>query len=180
MERRKKRRRKKIVLSQGEAYCGNLLRELDLNPTSQYSIPLLPKYRFDYHFVYQDREYLLEFDGKQHFEFTRWFHRSPRSFHNKQERDFLKSTVALMSGYHLIRVAYNDLPRCGDFLRDALQGEGRLYLSNNNMYQYLLTTKIPPLWFHQYGQHLLSYFPTFDQPKRRIKIVRKATSCQPL
>lgn len=183
---RRKKKRKKIVLSQGEARCGVVLKELGLEPTSQYRIQLLPRYRFDYHFIFQDREYLVEFDGQQHFGFTSWFHRSQRSFEKKRERDFLKSTVALMSGYHLIRIAYNDLAFFEDILRDALRGEKRLYFSNDQMYEYLATTKIPPVWFHQYGQHLLPLFTIskeiaseapilFEQTKRRVKIVHTSS-----
>lgn len=164
-----RRRRKKIILSQGEARCGDLLIGMGLQPISQYRIQLLPDYRFDYHFIYQEREYLLEFDGQQHFEFTSWFHRTQRSFENKRQRDFLKSAVALMSGYYLIRIAYNDLNCAEKIIKQALQGKKRLYFSNPRMYEYFTTTIIPSSWFHQYGQHLLSYIN--DPPKRKIKIV---------
>ncbi len=168
---KKRKRRKKIVLSQGEARCGDVLTKMGLHPKTQYRIALLPRYRFDYHFIYEGREYLLEFDGQQHFEFTSWFHRTQRSFYNKQQRDFLKSAVALMSGYHLIRIAYNDLINVEDLLQHALLGERRLYLSNDDMYTYLTTSKIPLSWLHQYGKHILPHLQHFDKPKRKIKIV---------
>lgn len=174
---KKRKRRKKIVLSQGEARCGDVLTKMGLHHTSQYRIALLPRYRFDYHFIYEDREYLLEFDGQQHFAFTSWFHRTQRSFYNKQQRDFLKSSVALMSGYHLIRIAYNDLARVEEILKEVLLGKTRLYLSNEAMYTYLTIPKIPPSWLHQYGKHLVPHLQHFDQPKPKVRIViTRATS----
>ena len=170
-------RRKKIVLSQGEAFCGDILKKLELNSTPQYRIASLPRYRFDYHFIHQEKEYLLEFDGRQHFEFTSWFHRSKRSFYNKRTRDLLKSTVALMSGYYLIRIAHCDLVRAEEIIREALSGESRLYFSNKETYSYLRTTKIPKSWLEKYGQHLNLGNKT--QPeflKRKITLRRNTTS----
>lgn len=149
-----KRKRKKIVLSDGERLCGELLTGLGLNPSSQYRISLIPRYRFDYYFTHEGREYILEFDGSQHFEFTPWFHRSKRSFYIKRRRDLLKSSVALMSGYHLIRIAYNDLVKAQDIIKTVIREKTRLYVSNKEKYSYLLTTKIPKKWFLKYGQHL--------------------------
>jgi len=163
-----KRRKKKIILSQGEARCGQRLRERCLSPIPQYRIAPLPRYRFDYYFIYKDREYLLEFDGKQHFEETPWFHRSRRSFYKQRNCDFLKTVVALMSGYCLIRIAYNDINRLDEILDEALQGQESLYLSNREMYRHLLERPIPKTWIEKYGQYL-------DLPRRRIVIRRNTT-----
>lgn len=131
--------RKKILISHGEAFCGKILKEKGLKGIiPQYRIKPLPRYMFDYYFTYQEREYLLEFDGQQHFRFTTWFHRSEKDFEKRRKRDLLKTSVALNSGYYVIRIAYCDLPRVDDILEKAFESHDKLTLSNNKTYAYYL------------------------------------------
>lgn len=146
----RRRRKRKIVISQGEQVCGLCLEKLELEARSQFRISALPRYRYDYQFMYQDRQYLFEFDGVQHFNYTPWFHRSMRSFYNQRRRDLLKSAVAVMQGYYLIRIAYQDLVDLEFHIRKALVGESRVYFSSPETYTYLRTTKIPRKWMKNY------------------------------
>ena len=155
----RKHGRKQIKISRGEALCGDILRNYSRDVETQYIIPALPYYRFDYYFTYQHpnetnlRHYLFEFDGQQHFNPTPWFHRaqSRRTFKQQQDRDFLKSAVALMHGYYLIRIAYKDLPKLDRDYLDLIIGRSqRLFLSDRNKYDYLVTRSIPLSWFRRY------------------------------
>lgn len=141
---------KKQIISQGESYCGNYLRQQGIVPIPQYRIPQLPRYRYDYYFSHQGRDFLLEVDGQQHFEMTTWFHRTPAAFEKARRRDLLKSSVALLAGYTLIRIAYPDLPRFDDLLGVALKNATRLHLSNQELYLYLRSQKIPLSWIRKY------------------------------
>lgn len=146
---------KKFKISQGEQFCGNWLRNHGLKPTPQYRIAPLPRFRYDYHFTYKGREYLFEFDGEQHFKFTPYFHRSKRVFLNKKRRDFLKTSVALMHGYYVIRIAWCDIDSIESIIQRALKGE-RLTLSSNK-YLFLTQSKVPHSWVKKYAPHLENY-----------------------
>lgn len=143
-------RRRKIIISHGEAFCGKVLKEKGLKTIPQYRIKLLPRYRFDYYFTYQGREYLLEFDGQQHFRFTPWFHRSEKDFEKRRKRDLVKTSIALNSGYHVIRIAYCDLPRTLDVLEEALESQDKLTLSNIKTYTYFIEHDTLFPWSEKY------------------------------
>ncbi len=144
----------KIKVSQGEIYSYDYLSRRGLFPVKQFIIDPLPYYRYDFYFSYQGREYLVEIDGQQHFRFTSVFDSSVKNFYARRRRDFLKTVVAVMSGYYIIRVAYDDLARLPDIIEEALLGHHRYYFSSEQTYSYFITTKIPPQWFSSYGQHL--------------------------
>jgi hypothetical protein len=137
------RRRHRIVTSLGESRCGEYLRSQGYQVVPQYSISALPKYRFDYYFSHGNRHYLLEFDGRQHFKMTPWFHRNERAFRRGQERDLLKTAAAIASGYYVIRIAHQHLPRLDDIIASAVQGEERLIVSSAEIYAWLISQEIP-------------------------------------
>lgn len=147
--------RAKIKISNGEIHCKRCLDKLDYTSISQYRISALPRYRYDYYFKQGDRHYILEFDGRQHFQFTPWFHRSEKIFKSKQTRDFLKTVVAVVNGYYIIRVSHDDLWRLEDILIEAQESKKRYYFSNPLHYQYLTKRIVPKAWLTKYGS---SYF----------------------
>lgn len=50
--------------------------------------------------------FLLEFDGKQHFEFTPYFHKKKADFHRQQAWDIKKNRFCLEHNIPLIRIPY--------------------------------------------------------------------------
>ncbi|CAH6418363.1 Hypothetical protein POVN_LOCUS131 [uncultured virus] len=72
------------------------------------SLDGLPGRRYDFCFYYNDRWYILEFDGGQHFKYITHWHDGPEDFLFRQEIDKLKNLVALMSGYIVIRLHCNE------------------------------------------------------------------------
>lgn len=51
----------------------------------------------------------IEFDGKQHYEYVPYFHKTISGFMRAQERDRIKNKFCLMNNVPLIRVPYWDL-----------------------------------------------------------------------
>lgn len=66
--------------------------------------------RFDF-VVYQNGKVFacIEFDGKQHYEFTPYFHKTRKNFLRQQEWDRRKNSYCIMNNIPLIRIPYWDL-----------------------------------------------------------------------
>ena len=66
--------------------------------------------RFDFVIYKSGKPYIcIEFDGKQHFEYTPYFHKTISGFKKQQEWDRRKNKYCLMHNITLIRVPYWDL-----------------------------------------------------------------------
>ena len=52
---------------------------------------------------------LIDFDGRQHYEYVPYFHKTYSGFLKSQERDRRKNKYCLMKGIPLIRIPYWDL-----------------------------------------------------------------------
>lgn len=137
--RRKKARVRKISLC--ESRCHLALVELGLNPSSEHRIRGLPRLRFDFFFEYGGNSYLLEYDGDQHFEFCQFLQRYPIRFRRCQQHDVLKTTVALLQGYYVLRLDDRTVKthlkeHIIRAIQTTLAGQ-RLYFSNPERYQWL-------------------------------------------
>lgn len=102
--------------SKGEQKIINLLRRGGINFKREVSFEDLTGsgrnlLRFDFALYYPDGRLmcLMEFDGKQHFEFTPYFHKTTFGFKKQQEWDRRKNKYCLMHKIPLIRVPYWDL-----------------------------------------------------------------------
>lgn len=64
----------------------------------------------------------VEYDGKQHFEYIPYFHKSQEAFMNQRYRDYMKEQMCRENGIVLIRVPYtvkhDDIE---DYLKDKLR-----------------------------------------------------------
>ena len=92
--------------SRGESIIIETLRELSLSYEEQYSFedckdknPL----RYDFKVECQGTFFLLEFDGRQHFESSTWFG-GLDSFNDRQRRDKIKDDYCETHGIFLIRI----------------------------------------------------------------------------
>ena len=52
---------------------------------------------------------LIEVDGRQHYEYIKYFHKNYSGFLRSQERDRVKNKFALINNIPLIRIPYWDL-----------------------------------------------------------------------
>lgn len=97
------------IRSSMERYIKSLLEELNLEFIEQYSFDdCKDKYslKFDFAvFRHESLLYLIEYDGKQHFEPIEWFG-GEQSFKMQQYRDEIKNNYCLLHNIPLLRLPY--------------------------------------------------------------------------
>lgn len=98
----------------------------------EYSLPMLPKKRFD--FAIHGRKYLIEFDGEQHFKFNDYFFESNEKFEERKNIDIIKSVEAIKYGYTIVRIGYN-IRDIDSFLDYAFNCNERLIVSDIDLYR---------------------------------------------
>lgn len=101
-----KRRRKRQ--SKGQNACKKCLTDFGLQPIAEVQISGMPRSKFDFMFSCNDKKYILEFDGIQHFQYSQWFHRKEANFPKRQRKDVLKTVAAILNGFIVIRIAYTE------------------------------------------------------------------------
>jgi hypothetical protein len=77
--------------SKGELLTSKALDKLGITYTKQYKHPRLPRLRFDFQFEYENKLFLVEFDGSQHQKENKHFHRIPGDFDKQRQRDLMKN-----------------------------------------------------------------------------------------
>lgn len=64
---------------------------------------------FEYDFYLPELNILIEFHGRQHFEFVHYFHRTEDNFLAQKERDMIKRQLAKELKYKLIELDHKQL-----------------------------------------------------------------------
>ncbi len=108
----------------------------------EYCIEQLPNKRYDFFFRYEDRLFLLELDGRQHFDFNPYFYDNQEEFILRQNLDRLKTLTAIEAGYNLIRIDDTNGDQVKYHLSRSLLSNNPIYLSSQERYAYL-DTNIP-------------------------------------
>lgn len=124
-------------VSNGESLVLEYLREKNIQFYWQHVIDQLPTRKFDFYIISEGDYYLLEFDGRQHFEMYSMFHKSYEDFLEHQEIDRQKTWIPQQYGYKIIRIDHNRIGKISYHIDEALRLKQSLYLSNVDMYQYL-------------------------------------------
>lgn len=119
----------------GEKLCASILNHLKIQYIPEYNIPRLPHKKYDFYFKYRGDNFLLEWDGRQHF--MKWGSERRSSLLKRQQGDIVKTREALKSGYKIIRLDYTQQPYVIYHLTRAFQENKKLYLSNPGMYRYI-------------------------------------------
>ena len=66
--------------------------------------------RYDFAIIKNNKVFILiEVDGRQHYEYIKYFHKNYSGFLRSQERDRVKNKFALINNIPLIRIPYWDL-----------------------------------------------------------------------
>lgn len=132
-------------LSKGEIICKDILEELNVVYEQQYKINSeineINKYKYDFCFHHNDIDYLLEYDGIQHFEYVKFFNRgSIENFYKKRSVDILKTNVGVEYGFKIIRIDYlqDTVDKIKSHIITAIQSQQNIYLSDEKMYEWLI------------------------------------------
>ncbi|MEM3857828.1 MAG: hypothetical protein QW478_00335 [Candidatus Micrarchaeaceae archaeon] len=124
--------------SKGEREVSYALRDFNIPFVREYTFHILPSKSYDFYFMYNNKHYLLEFDGKQHFMQIKKFHRSKKQFLNYQESDIIKTIIPISYGINIIRIDYTQINHVKNHIINALTNNSILYLSNPFMYKHIL------------------------------------------
>lgn len=104
----------------------------------------LPRRRYDFQFTHNNRSYLVEFDGEQHFRYVPFFHNyDEKVFEKKKRVDILKTLHAYKGGYRLIRIDYTQIDRVREHIEKALHNLDdtyTVYWSNVDNYNHMITS----------------------------------------
>lgn len=130
----------------GEMCTRLSLNFLNIKFTPQWTDKLLPRKRFDFHFVYNGIQWIIEYDGSQHFEENPFFHRKNCDFEYGQEIDKIKTFVACNSNYKLIRIDHTNRTEESvlSHIQRALELDQPIYYSDPEMYTWLSSGLINP------------------------------------
>lgn len=127
--------------SKGEIAISDYLDGKEISFIPQYSIPSLSNRYYDFMINWNNMKVLIEFDGLQHFQYIKLFHKeSMEIFFEKQNIDKVKTIHALANDYRIIRIDYNEIDNIEYHIVKALQSfdtGSTIYLSNVEMYRYL-------------------------------------------
>lgn len=121
-----------------------VLDELNIEYTIEYPIPTVAnRWPYDFYLLINNIHYLVEIDGIQHFKYTPIFHKDEEHFAYRQQIDIEKTFNAIVNNYRIIRIDHkqNTMPLLRSHFRFALENMNEsspVYLSNENMYQYII------------------------------------------
>uniref|UniRef100_A0A6C0AG34 Treble clef zinc finger domain-containing protein n=1 Tax=viral metagenome TaxID=1070528 RepID=A0A6C0AG34_9ZZZZ len=128
-----------------ESKGANLCRQyLDNNNINYQCETALDNYitnrRFDFKFIYNNRNFILEYDGEQHFNQCTW-HKDEEDFLSKQEIDRIKNYFAILSGYIVIRISkkeYNSIVKYLDYFINYNFEEPLVCIDDTVKYEYIM------------------------------------------
>lgn len=127
-------------VTKGEECVSKVLDSMNIEYIPQYRVKedyRLSTRKYDFYFMYEGRKYLLEWDGRQHREFTGIFHDSEDDLLDSQRIDRLKTFVAMECGYSVIRLDDRQMKNIQFHLNEALKSDKQLYLSDELIYRYI-------------------------------------------
>jgi formylmethanofuran dehydrogenase subunit E len=117
--------------SLGELKVEKYLVENGFNFESEYTFPSLPRKRYD--FALHDKKIVIEYDGLQHFAYTKYFFKTLDLFEKRKQVDVQKSIEAVKNGYTIIRISY-DNKNIDEYLNFAINNYGSIHLSSRELY----------------------------------------------
>ena len=123
--------------SKGERACRNYFSSNGIPFEEQVELNTVSRKRFDFLIKYDNKNYYVEFDGKQHFRYVEFFNKTFDKFIQRQEYDILKTKAVLETGHNIIRIDYTQLKNVGLHISKALELNQRTYFSNEELYLYI-------------------------------------------
>lgn len=132
------------VCGQSETHGERAIREYLVSKSISYDTEVTfdwyPNGRYDFSFKHNNMEFLVEFDGGQHFSYVHYFHKNEERFNRARQRDINKSKAAMINGYHLIRIADTNIFDVDEILETIIESpelSERLLVSDHEKYTWL-------------------------------------------
>jgi hypothetical protein len=124
--------------SSGELLVSAVLNKLGISFQREQKLYNMNRY-YDFLFTFGEYNWIIEYDGMQHFVEIDRFHKNSDDFKYKQEIDKIKTYVACKLGYKFIRLDYTlDTEQLvKEHIDKALGEKSHIYYSNHELYQWL-------------------------------------------
>ena len=120
-------------ISKGEKATAIAFQKLGIPHRHQFIIEPF-KNKYDFIIEYNSNQYLVEFDGEQHFHRIPYFHPTEEIFQIRQQTDLDKTRRALDHGYRIIRIDFTKLKFVEDHIIEALRLDQKIYYSDAELY----------------------------------------------
>lgn len=116
-----------------------MLSLLGMNVIPEYRLAVLPSHRYDFYFVRNRTNWLIEYNGLQHFEDTPHFHKQTDDFRKQQKIDKIKTYLACTNGFKLISIDYTGINENSVLyhIEQAINLDQPIYYSNNELYKWI-------------------------------------------
>lgn len=123
--------------SSGERNVRFVLEKYNVNFTTQKRIPQLPTYKYDFHFIHDNKEYFVEYDGEQHFRKVDFFHKTEDDFKKRLIIDITKTRTIYNLGHYMIRLDYSltTVDQIEKHIIAAITSGKQIYFSNPELYK---------------------------------------------
>lgn len=124
--------------SHGERSVRLILQKHSIPFTPQKQHTSLPRNSYDFYFIYNNKEFYLEYDGEQHFRLVEFFCKTEEQYKDRRAADVLKTNTVINSNAYIIRLDHtlND-EQLETHILTAINGTNKLYLSNPHLYQWI-------------------------------------------
>ena len=125
--------------SEGERRIRHHLTNFNIKFREQVTCDWLPRSKYDFLIIHNNKTFLLEFDGRQHFKHIEFFHPTPEIYEGKRQIDVLKTAEALNHGHHFIRIAHTDMLDIGEIIDEIINDPtpSKLTFSDESMYEWI-------------------------------------------
>jgi formylmethanofuran dehydrogenase subunit E len=125
------------VISKGEEKLKKIFGLLGVEYEPQFTLTIIPNRKYDFYVIIDGQNYVIEYDGIQHFKYTTFF---KTSLEDQHIIDIQKTYLAIRSGYKVLRISYKKYKTLEATFKEALEipKDKDLYLSDPDMYQWLI------------------------------------------
>ena len=112
--------------SRGERAISMFLDAYNINYIPQYRITFrvddagIYNARADFYLEYNDKKYIIEFNGQQHYKFTSPYHDTIDALYRQQERDIRLSEWCVEHGITMIIIRYDEINKIEEILTNQL------------------------------------------------------------
>jgi hypothetical protein len=134
--------------SKGERAVRLYLEKTEVQHEKEKSFEWMPYKKYDFYIECGELNYLIEFDGIQHFEFSSFFHGDEITFSKRRKTDIEKTAAALNNNFLLLRISHKDIDNIEEIIDQFLNNpQNRLTLSSINDYSWLVKDIQPLLCY---------------------------------